>query len=74
MAKKKSKKKTSKSQVADGLRKTGRGQSYSTFQFFGLAKDACEKSKPGNNQPMVAIILSAIAAAPEQNYRLLTSF
>ena len=48
-------------QVADRLRKPGQGQSYSTFQFVGLAKEACEKSKSGNNQPLAAIILSAIA-------------
>ena len=61
MAKKKSKKKAPKPQVADRLRKTGLGQSYSTFQFVGLAEDACKESKSGNNQPLAAIILSAIA-------------
>ena len=61
MAKKKPKKKADKPQVADRSRQTGQGQSYSTFQFFGLAKDACKQSTAGNNHPLAAIILSAIA-------------
>jgi len=50
-----------KVQVADRLRAEGTWKSFSTRQFVGLAKEACEKSIAGNNQPMVAIILSAIA-------------
>ena len=60
MEKKKSKRKASNSQVADKLRKPGQGKSFSTFQFIGLAKEACKNSAHGN-QPMVAIILSAVA-------------
>ncbi len=61
MARKKFNQKADEPQVADRLRAEGTWKSFSTRQFLGLAKEACEKSIAGNNQPMVAIILSAIA-------------
>ena len=61
MTKKNATSKEVKMQVADRLRAEGTWKSFSTRQFLGLAKEVCEKSIAGNNQPMVAIILSAIA-------------